>query len=393
MKISLLKPKTFFLGIVIGFAICCCTGYLVSKGARLSHFTRFFLAIQPQMYYYPTVNELVETARHDVSHDKILVLLGGSSVFRGAGQDPNELWSDELQRILGDKFKILNYASDSASPFSFGGVLFRILKKEYKKIIFVAAASPLDPQGGIEGSEPYTYLFWEAYYKKMFQPADKEKILINKLKNQQIKTAKGLEEHLMCYLDSLFYFKNLWNWISYRFFFTVWNENSVSQAFKARRKFHDVSMDPSYKKTLAKLLWEQYSDGWVKVIKQRIRGSFVGNLERLSINHTMVEAAAKSYDEVFLKEDRNNILFVQSLYNPKVIKLLPLNFQNAYLFLNKQSDALLRKLGYHAIEVGLDFSAEDYQDMSHLVATGGKKMAQQVAVEVQHIAKLNGYYN
>ena len=135
-----LRPKYFLGGFVLGFVICCAAGYVISSKARLNHFSRFYLAIEPQTLYYPTASELLQTVRHKVPKDKILVLVGGSSIFRGAGQDPNEIWTDNLQQLLGDKFKVLNYATDGASFSSYGGVVFRMLREEYPKLIFVAAA-------------------------------------------------------------------------------------------------------------------------------------------------------------------------------------------------------------------------------------------------------------
>src|SRR5262245_23735042 len=114
-----LLPRSFIVGLILGFLGCCTAGYMISKHARFYHFTRFFTAIQPAAYlYYPTPEELLLTARHIVSPDKILVLIGGNSVFRGTGQNPDELWSMELQKLLGNQFKVLNYAMDGATTNS-----------------------------------------------------------------------------------------------------------------------------------------------------------------------------------------------------------------------------------------------------------------------------------
>jgi hypothetical protein len=192
--------------------------------------------------YYPTASELLVTALNNVTPEKILVLIGGSSVFRGEGQNVNELWSEKLQENLGDQYKVLNFAFNGADVPSFGGVAYRILREHYPKIIFLTSCSFIE-KSDLDGSDLYDFIFWDAYYKKLFHPSRSDKLKISKLRRRELHSSRGMEMHLMSYFDSLFYFKSLWNWIGYNYFFTVWNRNAQPNYFRAKKYFNDEPLD------------------------------------------------------------------------------------------------------------------------------------------------------
>jgi hypothetical protein len=386
-------PKYFLFGILLGFMLCCFTGYFVSNKPMFENFKRFFLPIEPQTLYYPTARELLTTARNEVSKDKILVLLGGSSIFRGAGQDANELWSDQLQRLLGDKYKVINYATDGASFSSFGGVVYRMLRKEYPKIIFVIATYPFNSQGEMDGLDPYSYLFWDAYYKRLFEPDIKETELINQLRKRQIKTAAGIEQHVMNYLDSLFYFRDLWNWVGYHLIFTTWNEFEFQKPFRPRHVYQDDPVSPAYKKVLAEANKDQeHLQQGLKAVDY-IVSNYIEDLskENPQVKETVKIAGHQAYNDIFQPGDRAKILCVQTTYNSSIIKASSKNIQKGYLAMFNQAHVMMQSLGYTVIDVGNDFTVEDYYDFSHFTGSGGKKMAKMVAKKIEAMSVLNKY--
>ncbi|MDR3491468.1 MAG: hypothetical protein P4M12_05400 [Gammaproteobacteria bacterium] len=384
-----LRPKFFLAGTLLGFILCCLSGYLISNKARLHHFSRFFLEIEPQTLYYPTASELLQTAKHDLSDDKILVLIGGSSIFRGVGQDPDELWSNHLQKLLGDRFKVENFASDGASFSSYGGVLFRMLRKSHPKMIFVASSYQFNSEGYMDGLQPYDYLFWDAYYKNLFQPYDKETALIKQLRKNQMTTAGGIEQHVMNYLDSYFYSRNLWNWMSYRLVFTMFSEFTFRKPFQPRRKFHDETIPADYTKLLLKTYNDSEHLNKFKEFLTQTAAYYVTDINKspLQILPSVAAGGLQGYDEVFQPIDRSKILMVQTTYNTHIMSLLPRKIQNAYWFANTQSHIMMKSLGYNVIDVGQDFTGDDYMDIDHFRATGGRKLSLQVAAEVKHIAE------
>lgn len=388
-----LCPKYFLLGICLGFLLCSSLGYWVSKKARLHHFSRFFDAIDPEALYYPTASELLGTVRHDVSHDKILVLIGGSSITRGTGQDPNELWSLELQSRLGNKFKVINYATNAASLSSYGGVVFRMLRNEYPKLIFVAAVSQFNPGSNINGLEPYDYLFWDAYYKNLFNPYAQEAQLIKKIRKNDLKTAKGMELHIANFLDSFFYFKDLWNWISYHFIFTVWSAYNFSTPFKPRHDYYEKPIDPKYKKILLEVYRDkEHLQIYTKLIKS-IETKVVLNKQHqpLQVNSSVILNSLDQYRNIFQSQDRAKILCIQTAYNPYAFSLLSNDIKKIYWFYTDQSRFLMESLGYSVLNVGKDYADNDFLDLTHFTASGGQKLAIETAAVVMRLAKKNKY--
>lgn len=383
---NFLKPRYFFLGIILGFFICCCMGYIVSSKARFVHFSRFFSYISPTLAYYPTANELLVTARHDVGRDKILVLIGGSSIFRGEGQNPDELWSDRLQNILGDQFKVLNFAFNGASLSSFGAVAYRILSEEYPKIIFVSTCS-WGEEVNIDGGNTYGYLFWDAYYKKLFHAHTEEKKIINQLRKSQLRTADGIELHILSYLDSLFYFRNLWNWVGYRLIFTVWNRNVAMTAYKPRRLYLDDVAD--IKTQVANV---NKDDATFKLNIGKLTGAFVAraDVSSMSLRDDIAYSIRSAYQGIFRPRYRKNTLCVLSTFNPKYISALPVMDQKSHEIVLKDTKNIIESFGYNAIIVR-DVTPEDYYDMQHFVAAGGYKIAAQVASRIKSIAINKGY--
>ena len=155
-----LTPAPFFVGLLAGLLACSLAGRIAAVSTSFHDFDRFFRAIQPQTQFYPTMSELIATARRKARPEQTLVIIGSSSILRGTGQNPDELWSLELQHLLGEEFAVLNYAIDQAAMTAFGAAAFRALRPLYPSIIFVALA---DPWGSspIDGHDPYRYVFWD----------------------------------------------------------------------------------------------------------------------------------------------------------------------------------------------------------------------------------------
>jgi len=393
--IEVLRPKLFFAGILLGFLACCFLGYGVSKKARFTHYTRLFNAISPRMQYYPTTQEFLNTADHLASKEKILVLIGGSSVFRGSGQNPEETWTNELQRLLGNQYTVLNYAVDGGGLTTVGAVLFRALSERYKKIIFVSTATP-GGSGPVDGVEPYGYFFWEAYYKRLFHPDEIELKRIHNMQKEQIKTASGLEKQIANYLDSFLYFRNLWNWVSYRSVFSIWvdppnTDTAYRKPFGPRRYYKEeshpdlISIREAVRKDQAR--FDNEWKGYGEMVRY-----FVSLKEtEPKLDQKLFSEASNSFVEAFTPSYRSKIVCVVLSLNRKHISMLPKKMQEAYDLILQRTQKDLSSLGYHAILVGQDYSPDDFFDGTHLYVTGGNKVAAAVATEVRNIALANHY--
>jgi len=384
-----LSPKIFFLGILIGFSICIILGIIVSRHDKLHHFTRFFYGIQPQQQFFPTNFELLNTALHKVNKNKILVLIGGSSIFKGVGQNKNELWSLRLQKLLGDRFSVLNYAIDSATLPDFGGVAFRILKNHYHKIIFVSTCQVGGP-ASVDGQPIFNYLFWDGYYHHLFNFEKSEKKNILNIRKQEFKTAGGLETHIASFMDSLFFFKPLWTWVGYHSFFTVWNDLSYDHPFQARKDAQDSIIDFKSIQKDQKNNPISFQLG-IDFINRIVDGSVDMIQYSLRIKPGMAEREKQTLDQAFPRSFRQNILCVVTNENPDHLAQVSAKIQLENKYLLQYTHKLLIDLGYNAIQIGDDFVANDFLDARHFAKSGGEKTADAVALQVKKIAK-NLYY-
>lgn len=383
-----LLPKIFLLGTLIGFSLCVLLGIIVSKHDKFHHFVRFFGGIQPQQQFFATNFELLNTAIHQADKNKILVLIGGSSILKGVGQNRNELWSQRLQKLLGNQFFVLNYAVDGANLSDFAGVAFRILKERYPKIIFVTTCLPTG-SAPVDGQPIFSYLFWDGYYHHLFHIKQSEKKNILILRKQELKTTEGLEKHLASFLDSLFYFKPLWTWVGYHRFFTVWENLAFDHFLQAREKAQDSILD------LANIRQQQQSDPIF--FQQQV--DFINKLidSEVEINQPFIlkseveKNIKNTYAQAFPLLFRQNILCVLTDENPLHLAHISKKAQLANKYLFKQIRRLLIELGYHSMIVGDHFVANDFHDARHFAKGGGDKTADAVAPQVQIISKQLNY--
>ena len=63
----------------------------------------------------------------------------------------------------------------------------------------------------------------------------------------------------------------------------------------------------------------------------------------------------------------------------------------AYEFAFSEGKSWLQKCGYHSVVIGPDLTDEDFADRDHLTASGGQKMARDVAPEIRAMAVQLGY--
>jgi lysophospholipase L1-like esterase len=63
----------------------------------------------------------------------------------------------------------------------------------------------------------------------------------------------------------------------------------------------------------------------------------------------------------------------------------------AYQFAYSQGKSWLQKAGYHSAVIGPELTDEDFADRVHLTSSGGQKMAQAMASEIQSMSVQLGY--
>jgi hypothetical protein len=170
--------------------------------------------------------------------------------------------------------------------------------------------------------------------------------------------------------------------VGYRFYFAIWTVNAASDPFLARDQYTDV-IAPNLAEIQRRTRENQeYHDG-MKGRFADLPRSYMDQDNPSLLQEWAETAIRKSYDEAFPQEMRSQILAVFLQPNPEYSDLLP-NRENMSLHaLAVRASEIVRGLGYRSIVVGKRLVPDDYIDAGHLMASGGQKLADEVAEEVR----------
>jgi hypothetical protein len=381
-----LNPVGVFIGICLGFSLMVLAGHWAGKQSLFVAYERSYPLIAPEGYFYPSLNNLTELVSHAVSKRKILVVVGGDSVLLGVGQKKDQLWTKELQRVLGPDFAVVNLAFRGARPTEMGAVVAEALSKKYTRLIYVADAEPMSMLLPLAGG-PYAYLNWEAQASgelpKGTPHSDVKAFAANR------GAEPSTEGSMRGYFDFWSHASDLWNYIGYKYLFTVFNSLKVppERFFEARSSSQDLEADVlpipqrfSLQGQSMRIL-RTFIDLWVEKDAKgdfRINPGVLAEFERL---------ARVAFSDAF--KPRTLILLV---YNaPYFTNQLSKDEYAAYEFAFSQGVSLLQKAGYHSALIGRNWTDDDFADRAHLTASGGQKMASAIAPEIRSMAVQLGY--
>ena len=386
--IRALPAWPFFLGLVLAFAACSFAGRVVSERPPFENFVRFFAPIQPQRYFHPTASQLIAHVRQTVPASKTLVLVGGASNFRGTGQNPGELWTLELQRQLGPRYAVVNFATDQADLTAFAGVVFSILAREYPKILYVAngnvaSAAPVD------GGADYRYLFWDAYYKGLLPPSVADAPAVHALRRQHLRDPAALAVHAGRWLDQAAYACDLWTWLGYRNVFTVWTDAHRDAPFAPRRLAREAD-DPGLRESQQALrrdaAYVAHSEQHARTFaRTRLMPDKSGNW----IPHpTHWTRFAEECRAMFPEDLRPKCLVVLLRANPFFMQSLTPAERRRTDQIYQLGQDTYEQAGYQVLALRPEeFTADDYLDGGHFLASGGAKVARAVALHLEDLAR------
>jgi hypothetical protein len=385
-----LRPFWLFSGIAIGLSFMVIAGHWAGKQNPYFGFQRHHRLISPESFYYPSLDNLTALVRHSTSKKQILVIVGGSSVLIGESQKEKEIWTAELQRLLGPDFKVINLAFRSAEWTEMGAVVAEVLSKEFPRIIYVADQVPMNTYPIVP--ETYAYLFWQAQASGKllkFQPrSDKLKETILFAKDPQLR-GRMTEEALRGFIDYWTHASDFWNYVGYNYFFTVKNSLATNKRFfEPRKNYVDRTEDVLPIAERFKEMNEQRV--------QIVRGLGSNSVQRDTKGQLRLRPGLI---DVFLSYQQNalpNVLKAKTLI---ILTYMAWHYSHqlsadeyaAYEFVFSQGKHWLEQAGYHSVIVGPNLTDEDYSDLLHLAASGGQKMAQEVAPEIRSMAFQLGY--
>jgi hypothetical protein len=374
----------FFLGIVVAFGACAYAGRVVSGQPLFENFVRFFSPIQPQRYFYPTASQLVAHIRATVPRDKTLVLVGGASYFRGTGQNPADLWSLELQRQLGRRYVVVNFATDQADLTAFAAVAFEILAKEYPKMFYVANGSA-DHGAHVDGGPDYRYIFWDAYYKGLLPPSVAQADSVQALRRSHLHDPRALETHLGQWLDQFAYASDLWTHLAYTRAFTVWTDEHRFAPFQPRRHEREGDDPHLAARQAATRLDAAYVDHSERHAKNASRTNFLQNARgQWEPDPAKWANFEQELRAMFPAELRPRIVVVLLRGNPFFMQTLTDEERERNERIYQLAQEAYERTGYRVVQFRpTDFTADDYIDGGHLMASGGAKVARAVAAHLE----------
>ena len=387
-----LNPRSSAWLLALGLLACSIAARVVSSRGYHEVFTRFHVRLSPEAQYYPTIAEMCGIVRTRCRPDQVLVIVGGNSIFQGVGQPADRMWTVELQRLLGDRFVVINFAFRGALCTDGGALVAEVLRKEYPRQIYVANASPF-VQPAPYGLEPYRYLFWEARSRGLLEEFAPRNALVDRFERDAVVRRAWFETQGAWLLDRVLRYRDLWNWVGYEYFFTIQNPVTpdLPQATWARKKFRDEENDfedlpPARRYRL------EYTEAEMKIV----RGFTQLYYEKDGTGRWQLKPAVLAD---FLQVARGAVpddlkprtLLMLSRNSPYYLKNLTGDEMERENAAYRDAVAAWKEAGYASAEYGRDFADADYGDRTHLTSSGGRKLAALVAREIQGLDVKLGY--
>ncbi len=382
-----IDAKWYLCSVGVSFCLLILMGFLAGQSDVLNRRDRLNVFQNPASYFFPTAKLVLSHTLSGLREDQTLVIVGGNSNFEAVGQEDHELWTLKLQTTLGDKYKVVNLATIGSESTDFAGVIFRIVEPIHPKTILVFNSyCNMGIQFQWDDRHPFRYFFWDAYYKGLIPLEPEMAEAYGRLKAESLKYEKMKEIHLSLQLDAVLRARDLWTYIGYKSFFTVWSGFTKEAIFTPR--YSPLLREPPARKTLQDRL--KTMDMTHEDLMTNLRSQFDG---RYVLADDGKFSSVPSVKETWLNNARNNLparqraktLIAMLWTNQYFVDQLNKNEQNAYKFVFDQSISDLRQIGYNVFSLGHDYDAEDFETSFHYVGSASQKMADDVAREVLKI--------
>lgn len=380
------------IGLGLGLLGLAVAGRLVTHTDWHPGFVRFHPYLTPETLYEPTVGELSAVVRANCRPDQILVVIGGNSILQGVGQPVDKIWSRRLQELLGDRYAVVNLAFRGSSMTDGGAVAAEALRHEFPRQIYMANDTPLGAPDPV-GSDPYRFMLFDAYYKGLLTDFPARDKAISEYSRNPVKYPEIFSQILSARVDSLLRFRDFWTWWSANLFFTFPTDRSpdVRTAYKPRNAFLDT--EPDFESIP---FADRFSERFANAEMAITRGYTEIYYERDSTGAwRWIPAQREGFQglvrNAFPDELKPRTLIIVSRNSPYYTRQLNDSERARDEIAVQDALAGWREAGYSSIDYGGDFSVADYGDRTHLTVSGGRKLAELVAAEVEAMSDRLGY--
>lgn len=388
-----IRPRWFLAGLGLGLAGLSVFGWRIGRTDYHPGFVRFHSMLSPEGAYYPTLNEMKAIVRGKCSPGQILVIVGGNSILLGVWQPEAEVWSRRLQELLGDRYCVVNLAFRGAAPTDAAAVVAESLRKEFPRQVLIVNEAPITAVGAF-GHDPYRYVFWQGYYTgQLLEAPARDRRIREEIAGDKVLRGDLREVRFSIYADVLLHYRDLWNWVTYRYFGTTasYRETHFPDYLRPRRIYPDPEIDATDPKNLELEYRPESLDAEMRIIRgiapyyTRLPG---GKWQLAAV--TRVDLA-QHFDEAFPQSLKARTLVLLSGTSPFYRDRLSADEAAMVNQSYQDTREIWQHAGYPTLVYGLDFQTADFGDRVHLSKFGGWKLAAQVAPEVQAIAGRLGY--
>ncbi len=366
----------FVCGLVVGLVLLSLAGRAAAGVDQFASVARFHLYLNPATLFYPTANQVVAHARAAARDDQTLVIVGGSSTMFGAGQGGAELWTDVLRDALGDQYGVVNLAFPSGAPGEHGGVAAQALIREGRDVVYVTHVFP--DAGDVDGVV-YRYVVHDALARGLLLPsAERDATLAQTSPIPSPVDAERAELRIRSALDSVLYVTDFWQSFGYHVGVLSWQPHGVDgrpfwtprsrAADPIPKSFPRSAAYPPVMEAAALRAMEAETVAWCA------DGDLTWNRSRHPI-------AAQIPDQLRAR----SIVLVMGRSPYYTSRLTDAQRDCRAAFLRRLAEHL-QDAGYTPLVVGEDWQDRDFVDYVHPSASGGRKLARQVAPVVRELA-------
>ncbi len=377
---SHINPRILLCSTILGFLFCCFLGNRVQK---IDVFGANFIRMHgPESYFYPSLSLLVSHVETTINKDsQIVVIVGGSSVMFGTAQKANEVWTLHLQKLLGVKYKVYNFALRAGALQDIASHVSEALLRKGYKVLYVSdsQAIPVNlPLGSHSG-----YSFWFAHFRKWIFNYDKRLQLIEESFQSNKNENELLELKIRGAINSRIFSDDLWNYVAYNHFFTSWtpyNNDKKPHTWSPIKLIKDDEALHLHHSTVEK--FEKYFDLKTETLRlASLANQACPNAKDPSKSYfSVTNKNSFNYLNEWLPPELKNVIHLVLNYEARyyfdhLSPELKNCYEKTWLFSSKE----YFKNGINNTIFNQNTDYDDNNDRTHLTARGGKKLASKLA--------------
>jgi hypothetical protein len=283
-------------------------------------------------------------------------------------------------------YRVIDFGLLGAMTGEFGGTAAEVVAPDFKKLIFITdlgtSGAPGEPDGAL-----YRYFFWDAYQNGMLTDHPEREARLHEIMKQRKEDETFQELRTRMRFDSVMSFQDLWTTLAYCRLSTVWCPLVANSPTRPRRKYSDSEIGPLLP------FKERYTASQNAPNMKIVRGwctngaALVSGLDADPSGSPLVKNAKLCFPEPCRK--RTIILAIHD--SPYYVDQLERTERATYRQLFGVAVRLLERAGFTALEIGKDYSTDDFYDRCHLSEQGGARLAEDVAAKVRELAERLGY--